>query len=594
VLDLRTSELRQGLPEDYIRTAAPTVWKGLHEPCPRWEQFVSEVMNDEVDRVNFLQRILGYSLNGTTTEHVLVILVGPRGRNGKGTLCETVLQVMGKYAATVSTDVVVGNDRWRSPGSAQPHLRDLMGKRFATCSETEGDGNAHLTVAQVKNVTGGDTIKARRLHENLVEFAPSHTLFLQTNRKPHAPADDDALWERVKVIEFRTRFIDNPQESDERPRDPDLGKKLTQEHSGILAWIVRGHHGWQNHGLQTPDSVKLARDTYRKEESIVPFLDACCYEDVSVKSESTALYEAYKRWCASRGYRIQTQRWFGEQLRDRYERGRDDVTRRVCYHGIGLLPDDGWGADNAPPPDGSGSPLSEDDNIPQRFRGASESQIDTTNDEVPKPLRSNPNSFGYDGLVKEDFLGNGFEGFEGFDNASDAFDKPAAEQPYADAALGDHTQPVPAEEQHRCSESPDAAPPPPDGGAGALTPPSSAGLDDAAPAPTPDTPRKPARTSPRVLSRSDGRHCVDVGLTKPDASADAAEVATALDASGIPAGWDWDSSQSYTLVHTESGQRTRIDASKERVIVEALSIALDWPTARAHAAYEAYQQQRRE
>jgi hypothetical protein len=85
-----------------------------------------------------------------------------------------------------------------------------------------------------------------------------------------------------------------------------------------------------------------------------------------------------------------------------------------------------------------------------------------------------------------------------------------------------------------------------------------------------------------------------VGLTKPDASADAAEVATALDASGIPAGWDWDSSQSYTLVHTESGQRTRIDASKERVIVEALSIALDWPTARAHAAYEAYQQQRRE
>jgi P4 family phage/plasmid primase-like protien len=466
VLDLRTSELRQGLPEDYIRTAAPTVWKGLHEPCPRWEQFVSEVMNDEVDRVNFLQRILGYSLNGTTTEHVLVILVGPRGRNGKGTLCETVLQVMGKYAATVSTDVVVGNDRWRSPGSAQPHLRDLMGKRFATCSETEGDGNAHLTVAQVKNVTGGDTIKARRLHENLVEFAPSHTLFLQTNRKPHAPADDDALWERVKVIEFRTRFIDNPQESDERPRDPDLGKKLTQEHSGILAWIVRGHHGWQNHGLQTPDSVKLARDTYRKEESIVPFLDACCYEDVSVKSESTALYEAYKRWCASRGYRIQTQRWFGEQLRDRYERGRDDVTRRVCYHGIGLLPDDGWGVDNAPPPDGSGSPLSEDDNIPQRFRGASESQIDTTNDEVPKPLRSNPNSFGYDGLVKEDFLGNGFEGFEGFDNASDAFDKPAAEQPHTTDELKGQSEPPPGEEQHRCSESLDDATPPPDGGAG--------------------------------------------------------------------------------------------------------------------------------
>jgi hypothetical protein len=85
-----------------------------------------------------------------------------------------------------------------------------------------------------------------------------------------------------------------------------------------------------------------------------------------------------------------------------------------------------------------------------------------------------------------------------------------------------------------------------------------------------------------------------VGLTKPDASADAAEVGKVLDASGIPAGWDWDSSQSYTLVHTESGQRTRIDASKERVIVEALSIALGWQTARACVAYEAYKKQQRE
>jgi hypothetical protein len=47
-------------------------------------------------------------------------------------------------------------------------------------------------------------------------------------------------------------------------------------------------------------------------------------------------------------------------------------------------------------------------------------------------------------------------------------------------------------------------------------------------------------------------------------------------------------------VHNESGKSTSMDVSKERVIVEALSIALDWPTARAHAAYEAYQQQRRE
>jgi hypothetical protein len=37
-----------------------------------------------------------------------------------------------------------------------------------------------------------------------------------------------------------------------------------------------------------------------------------------------------------------------------------------------------------------------------------------------------------------------------------------------------------------------------------------------------------------------------------------------------------------------------MDVSKERVIVEALSIELGWQPERTHAAYEAYQQQRRE
>jgi hypothetical protein len=35
-----------------------------------------------------------------------------------------------------------------------------------------------------------------------------------------------------------------------------------------------------------------------------------------------------------------------------------------------------------------------------------------------------------------------------------------------------------------------------------------------------------------------------------------------------------------------------MDVNKERVIVESLTIALGWSTARAHAAYEFYQQQR--
>jgi hypothetical protein len=54
---------------------------------------------------------------------------------------------------------------------------------------------------------------------------------------------------------------------------------------------------------------------------------------------------------------------------------------------------------------------------------------------------------------------------------------------------------------------------------------------------------------------------------------------------GIPAGWQWDTARPHQLV-SERGIRTSMDVDKSRVIVEAISIALDWRIERAHAAYE--------
>jgi putative DNA primase/helicase len=363
VLNLKTGELHPGHPRDYMRTCAPVEWRGLHTPAPRWEQFVSEVMSHEADRGAFLQRLLGYSLNGSTREHILVLLIGERGRNGKRVLAETVQAVMGEYASTANNDVILGDSR-RNVGGAEPHLVSLMGRRFVTCSESEA--HDRLSVAQVKRITGGDRITARRLHANLTTFEPTHTIFLQTNRKPHAPADDDALWERIRVIEFRARFVDdpNPDDANEHPRDLELEETLTAEHSGILAWMVRGGLDWLQGGLRAPDSVKLARQNYRTSESIEPFVDACCYEDASASAESGILYEAYKRWCELRGQKPKTSHWFGRQAKAIFERNRNNVGR-YCYYGIGLLDDSDWSTEPE-----KGSETSDDS---KKVRRASES-----------------------------------------------------------------------------------------------------------------------------------------------------------------------------------------------------------------------------
>jgi hypothetical protein len=50
--------------------------------------------------VAFIQRAAGYCLTGLVNEEVLLFLYGPGG-NGKGTVIETLLWVMGDYGVTV-------------------------------------------------------------------------------------------------------------------------------------------------------------------------------------------------------------------------------------------------------------------------------------------------------------------------------------------------------------------------------------------------------------------------------------------------------------------------------------------------------------
>jgi putative DNA primase/helicase len=93
--------------------------------------------------------------------------------------------------------VFLAQDRLRSAGAATPHLVDLQGKRLVWDSETkEGD---RLNIAQIKLLTGGGEISARRLHGHQYTFLPTHKLLLMTNYKPHADARDKAFWSRACV-----------------------------------------------------------------------------------------------------------------------------------------------------------------------------------------------------------------------------------------------------------------------------------------------------------------------------------------------------------------------------------------------------------
>ena len=152
---------------------------------------------------------------------------------------------------------------------------------------------------------------------------------MMTNHKLTINANEEAAWERVCLIDFGMRFLDNPNPSkpNEQPRDRNLIQTLKEERSGILAWLVRGCLDWQQHGLTIPLVIKKATQDYQEEEDMLRlFIDDCCQRGPNARVSSTTLYRAYRQWYIDnqQGYPM-TRTMFGREMAKRFEKGHDST-----------------------------------------------------------------------------------------------------------------------------------------------------------------------------------------------------------------------------------------------------------------------------
>ena len=208
-------------------------------------------------------------------------------------------------------------------------LADLFGKRLVVASET-GEG-CRLNETLVKELTGSERIRARRMRQDFWEFTPTHKVMLCTNHKPSIRGTDHAIWRRIRLIPFTVVIPDEEQ-------DRNLDSKLRAELPGILAWCVRGCLAWNRNGLRPPMEVTEATSEYRSEEDILrAFLDEHCILGRQFKAKAADLYGRYKGWAESSGENPLSQTRFGKALAERgLEKQRSNG---IHYQGIGLRHD---------------------------------------------------------------------------------------------------------------------------------------------------------------------------------------------------------------------------------------------------------------
>ena len=326
VVNLRTGILRPHDRADLITKIAPVRFDA-QATCPTWNAFLERIMSERQPLIAFVQRVVGYTLCGDTSERSLFVLHGV-GANGKSTLLDTIRSLLGDYAARTPVETLLVKH-----GNSIPNdVARLQGKRYVYASEA--DEGRRLAEALVKDLTGGDRISARYLYGEFFEFTPEFKLFLATNHKPEIRGTDNGIWDRIKLIPFDVRIP-------EGERDRNLGAKLRGELSGILNWAVQGCLDMQRDGLIPPVEVRSATEGYRSEmDQIASFIEDCCDEGPHLFVISGHLYETYTNWCDQNRERALTQKAFATQLKARdFVPGKGAQGIRL-WEGIGLKPDE--------------------------------------------------------------------------------------------------------------------------------------------------------------------------------------------------------------------------------------------------------------
>lgn len=333
------------VPAEYRPDASPKVWLDFLRGC----------FDEPEVLIPYLQQVFGYCMTGEIREECCWYFFG-EGRSGKGTVCQTILKLLGKPFGSQMAFSSLTADR---AGDTQNFdFAGLKATRFLSVSESLK--HEKLNAGKLKELTGGDPMRCAHKGKPHFEYVPRFKIVMQSNYAPNIDWDDTAAWRRLFVIEFPHSHI-----GDENKflKDALLRPDVLE---GVLAWVVDGAFAWYAapNGLVHPDVVTGATGKYRQEVDVIgTWLEERCdvvsederkdclktpiiaeeyswaWRGRGFRSGASTLHKDYLAWCKDRADKYPMQpKSFGMALRkkgfipgDKVERLDGNAPQRVWY-----------------------------------------------------------------------------------------------------------------------------------------------------------------------------------------------------------------------------------------------------------------------
>jgi putative DNA primase/helicase len=235
------------------------------------------------------------------------------GANGKTVLMSTVSGILGDYCLSTPIETFTETKSDRHP----TELARLRGARLVTATETEA--GRHWAESRLKELTGGERIAARFMHQNFFEYQPAFKPWISGNHRPRLRSVGHAMRRRVNLIPFRVTIAEDE-------RDPQLAIKLKDEWPGILQWMIDGCLDWREHRLAPPAAVNAATDAYfASEDGLADWVAERCEEVRGHWSRSSELFSSWRDYAEKAGLHAGDTERFREEMEGRgfrYERNK--------------------------------------------------------------------------------------------------------------------------------------------------------------------------------------------------------------------------------------------------------------------------------
>lgn len=270
-------------------------------PDPKqWNSFLRQLFRDDAQALDLLKEWFGYCLTGDTSQHKMLLIVGPK-RSGKGTIARVLSGLVGLgNICGPTTSSLAG------PFGLQP----LIGKSLGIVSDARFAGdNIQIVIERLLCISGEDSLTVdRKFLPSLTMKLPTRFVFL-TNELPRLTDASGALAGRFMILRLNESFYGR--------EDRTLTRRLLNERPGILNWSIEGwrHLQKRGHFLQ-PSSVEDAlRDMEDLSSPVGAFVRECCETGQALRVWVDDLYHAWKRWCDADGrVSVSTKQTFGRDL----------------------------------------------------------------------------------------------------------------------------------------------------------------------------------------------------------------------------------------------------------------------------------------